>query len=120
MLKKSLKSFKYALMGLKILWREERNFKIEVIAMVIVIFLAFFFRVSRLELTLLLITIAFVLTTEALNTAFEELCDKFQSNHDPRIARIKDLAAAAVLLVCFGAFFIGLILFLPYVIKMIK
>mgnify|MGYP001619999034 CR=1 FL=1 len=46
--------------------------------------------------------------------ALEELCDKFQPTHDPHIGKIKDLAAAAVLIASFGAGVIGIILFVPH------
>ena len=44
----------------------------------------------------------------------EELCDKFQPEHDPHIGKIKDLSAAAVLISSITALAIGLIIFLPY------
>jgi diacylglycerol kinase len=57
-----------------------------------------------------------VLVAETFNTALEELCDKFQPTHDPHIAKIKDLSAAAVLLASVGALSIGLIIFIPHLI----
>jgi len=120
MLKKSLKSFKYALMGVKILWKEENNFRIDIIFTIITISLAFFFNFSILEFILIIFVITFVLTAEALNTAIEELCDKINPDHDSHIAKIKDIAAAAVLLAAFGAFIIGLIVFIPHVTGMIN
>ena len=58
--------------------------------------------------------IGFVLTAETFNTALEELCDKFQPEHDPHIAKIKDLAAAAVLVSSITALIVGLIIYVPY------
>ena len=58
--------------------------------------------------------IGFVLTAETFNTALEELCDKFQPTHDPHIGKIKDLAAAAVLVSSITALIVGLIIYVPY------
>jgi diacylglycerol kinase len=57
--------------------------------------------------------IGLVLTTELLNTALEELCDMLKDTHDPHVAKIKDLAAGAVLCASLCALAIGLIIFLP-------
>jgi len=61
------------------------------------------------------IVVAAVLMGEMFNTALEELCDKFQPTHDPHIAKIKDLAASAVLVMAIGALVIGVLIFGPYV-----
>jgi diacylglycerol kinase len=104
----------YAIAGLALAWREEINFKIEVICAMLVIALGLFVRLPALEFALVVLAISSVLAAETFNTALEELCDKFQPTHDPHIAKIKDLAAAAVLLLSAGAGIIGLIIFIPY------
>jgi undecaprenol kinase/diacylglycerol kinase (ATP) len=100
--------------GLKIAWTEEFNFKIEFACAIAVILLSRMLIIPRAEFALVVLTIGVVLAVEALNTALEELCDKFQPNHDPHIGKIKDLAAAAVLVTSICAFFVGLIIFLPH------
>jgi len=114
MLGQRIQGFKYALAGLKVAWREEAHFKIEIGCAALVLILGFFLGVSSLEFALLILTIGVVLTAETLNTALEELCDKFQPTQDSHIEKIKDLAAAAVLLAAMGALFVGLFIFLPY------
>lgn len=108
-----MKGFEYALMGLALAWREELNFKIEIACAALALALGVFFHVSSLEFALLTLVITGVLATEALNTALEELCDKFQPTQDPHIKKIKDLAAAAVLLASVGALIVGACIFIP-------
>lgn len=110
---KTINGFSYACTGIKLIWREERNFKIEVLIAVLVVILGWILHISSFEFAMVILAISIVLATEAFNTALEELCDKFQPTHDPHIAKIKDLGAAAVLLSSIGAGIVGLIIFIP-------
>ena len=53
------------------------------------------------------------MTAELLNTALEELCDMLKPTHDPHVAKIKDLAASAVLVASCTALIGGCIIFVP-------
>ncbi len=106
-----IKSFRYALTGMKVAWKEERNFKIELFCALAAVALSILLNISQLEFVIIILVSGLVLATELLNTALEELCDKFQPTHDSHIAKIKDLAAAAVLLVSLTALTIGIIIF---------
>lgn len=116
MLEKKLRSFGYALTGIKIAWREEFNFRIEVACALLALLLSWLLRISLSEFTIVVFLVGFVLAAETMNTAFEELCDKFEPSHDPHIGKIKDLAAAAVLLSSIAAFVIGLLIFIPHLV----
>lgn len=50
---------------------------------------------SAFHFVFLLNVTGLMLIAEILNTAIEELCDFIQPDFDPRIGRIKDMAAAA-------------------------
>jgi len=114
MLRKTRDSFRYALAGIRLAWAGEMNFRIEVFCALLVLAFGWLVRLSPVEFAIVVAGIALVLTAEVINTALEELCDKFQPSHDPHIARIKDLAAAAVLLASLGALIIGIIIFIPH------
>lgn len=107
---------RYAFIGLRLAWREESNFKIEIVYAVLVIALGLLLHLSSFEFALLFVGITSVLAAETFNTALEELCDKFQPTHDPHIAKIKDLAAAAVFLASIGALIIGFLIFIPHLV----
>lgn len=105
---------RYAFIGLKLVWKEEINFKIEIVCAILAIVLGLSLHLSSFEYALLFVVISSVLAAETFNTALEELCDKFQPTQDPHVAKIKDLSAAAVLLSSTGALIIGLLLFIPH------
>ena len=106
--------FRYALTGLALVWTKGINFKIQTLCALLALAAGWLLRLSPMEFALLILVISLVLATETFNTALEELCDKFQPTHDPHIARIKDLSAAAVLLASIGAGIIGIIIFIPH------
>jgi diacylglycerol kinase len=119
MLGKKLHNIRFAWNGVKIAWREEFSFQVQVVAMVAALVLGYFFRVTPIEWITLILTIGFVLSAEAFNTALEELCDKFKSDHDPHIAKIKDLSAAAVLIASAAALVVGAVIFAPRVFSLL-
>lgn len=101
-----LKSFVYAARGLGIVWREEQNFRLEIFAGVVVLAAAYFFRFTYIESALVVLAVTAVLCAEILNTAIEDLCNKIEPNQDSAIRKIKDIAAAFVLVAVIGAVFL--------------
>ena len=93
--------------GLRTVWREERNFRIEILAAVVVLISAFVVPFSWIERGLLLAAITIVLTAEIVNTTVEDLCDKVEPEHDAVIGKIKDIMAAYVLVSVCGAIALG-------------
>ncbi|MDR9399232.1 diacylglycerol kinase family protein [Salibacter sp.] len=108
-----IRSFSFAIQGIKTLFREEDNAKVHVLTAVIVIIGGFYFDISHVEWMLIAIAIGFVLVTEIVNTALENICDYLTEETDPLIKRIKDLSAGAVLISALTAIVIGLIVFIP-------
>jgi len=119
-IKNRIKSFGYAFRGIGLFFRSGIHAKIHFGAAIIVILLGFYFRVSIVEWMLLTFAIAIVLAAEAFNTAIELLSDLVEPNFDERIARIKDISAAAVLFLAFGSLIIGGFVFLPRFLSLIK
>ena len=114
MLEKKLRSFGYAFNGLRIAVREEFNFKIHIILGLVAVSFGFLFHITRSEWLFVIGASGLVFTAELLNTSLEELCDMMRSTHDPHVAKIKDLAAAAVLMASLAALAMGLIIFIPH------
>lgn len=108
-----VKSFGYAINGLKILISEEQNYIVHLIATVTVVILGFYYRISGLEWTMVILSIQIVLALETVNTAIENTVDFVSRDRSEAIKRIKDLAAASVLMAALAAAAIGLIIFLP-------
>lgn len=113
MLKKRIESFKYAIKGIQTLFKSEIHAKIHLIFTILVVFMALYFQVSRLEWMFIILSIAFVFSAEAFNTALEQITNLVSPEHHPIAGKVKDLAAGAVLISAIGAAIIGLIIFLP-------
>lgn len=110
---KRLKSFNYAFNGLRILFKEEHNARIHLLAALLVIFLGFFYKISNLEWVSILLSIGLVFSMEMLNTAIENLADFVTPERNEKIKKVKDLAAAAVLISAVVALIVGLMVFVP-------
>lgn len=112
-IKRRLKSFSYAFSGLRVLVREEHNARIHLFATVCVIVMGVLFRISCAEWVSVSLAIGLVFGMEAINSAVENICDFVCPERDARIKKIKDLAAAAVLLSAIAALAVGLFIFIP-------
>ena len=110
-----IKSFKYAFNGFRILIKEEHNSRVHLIVGVCVIISGIYFTISALEWITLILVISFVLAMEIVNSSIENICDFISPDKHQLIKKIKDLAAAAVLISVISAVIIGLIIFIPKV-----
>ncbi len=112
-IRERIESFRFALSGLKILFRDEHNARIHLAVAVLVIVMAFLTGASKNDWQWLMLSIALVLICEAFNSAIEYLCDLVSPDHHPLVAKAKDISAAAVLMAAIVASMIGLTVFLP-------
>lgn len=112
-----ISSFKYAFKGIKVLLWAEHNFRIHLVAAIIVVVLGLYLDVAKFDWLWLILAISLVLISEAINTAIEYLVDLIEPNHNPLAGKIKDIAAGAVLISAITSIIIGLIVLLPYLIE---
>jgi diacylglycerol kinase len=117
---KFIKSISFAINGLKICFQTQTNFKIELFIAAITILLSINFHISFMEWLFVSICIMGVLTLELLNTAIETLCNMVTKNFHPGIKMVKDVSAAAVLVVSVASLVIGLFIFIPKIIVLIQ
>ena len=116
-IKRIVKSFNYAFRGLVKTFREEQNLKIQTIAGLIIIILAWYFQISRLEWLILILVIGLVILMEIINSAVERITDVLKPRINSYVKEIKDIMAAAVMLASLLAVIVGLIIFWPYFLK---
>lgn len=117
---KRWKSFKYAFQGLISLIKDEPNARIHIFASLVVIISGVFFELTSFEWIGIFFSIGFVLSAEAFNTSIENLADFISPERNNAIKKVKDIAAAAVLVSALTAFIIGLIVFGPKLVGMIE
>jgi len=106
-----LDSFNYAFEGIIHVLRTQRNLRIHFLVAVLVLIVALYLDISKIELIALLLAIAFVLITEMINTAVEGAIDISTTSFDPNAKLAKDIAAGAVLIATVNAVAIGYLVF---------
>jgi diacylglycerol kinase (ATP) len=106
-----LESFNVAFEGIIHVLRTQRNMRLHFLIAVGVLIAALSFDVSRLELVVLLLAIAFVLIAEMVNTAIEAAVDVASTAFDPMAKLAKDIAAGAVLIAAINAVAVGYLVF---------
>jgi len=117
---KLIKSFAFAITGIKTCFAIEINFKIHLCCAMIVTTIGLVCNISATEWMIVISCIAFVTAMEMMNTAIEKLCDMVSKDFHPTIKIIKDVASGAVLLAAIGSLIIGAIIFIPKVFVLIK
>ncbi|MCL5795094.1 MAG: diacylglycerol kinase family protein [Patescibacteria group bacterium] len=108
------RSFQNAFTGLKLLWREQ-SFRIQIIIAFVVVILMYLLKLETQDKITLLFVIILVLGAETINTLLEKLIDHLHPAPHDRIALIKDALAGLVLIFCFFAVVIGLLIFSKYI-----
>ncbi|CAM3490874.1 diacylglycerol kinase [Elizabethkingia occulta] len=114
------KSFGNAFKGILFLLKNERNFQIEVLGLLVNLFFIVYLKLERLEIALILMASFFVLVTEALNTCVEKICDFVHPEYNKNIGIIKDIAAGAVVVAVLAAILTGIYIYLPYIIDFVS
>ena len=114
------KSFSYAASGIKLAWKNEPNFRTQIIIGIIAVILGFFLGLNNIEWLVLITIIFFVLLLELINTSLEALVDLVSPEYGQKAKIAKDTAAAAVLMASILSLTVGAILFIPKILFLLK
>ena len=106
------RAFLYAWRGIMVVSRD-RMLRIQLLAAIVVVAMAAWLKVSRVEWAILMLTVGAVLALEAMNTAVEAVVDLAMPERHPLAARAKDAAAGAVLIAAIAASAVGLFILGP-------
>lgn len=106
-------SFKHAAAGFLYAVRTQRNFRVHLVAMMLVTGMGIWLRLSYQAWAILALTVGTVLVAEMVNTALEALVDLASPEYHPLAKNVKDLAAGSVLLWAIVAVIVGLIILGP-------
>ena len=112
-----LRSFKYAFQGIGIIVRTQHSAWLHILATAGVIVTGLLFGISGAEWCWIILAIMGVWTAEALNTAFELLCDVASPEFHPLVKKAKDTSAGAVLISAVGSAITGLCILVPHAIR---
>ncbi len=112
-------SMKHAINGIKTVFQDERNFRFDVVAAIVVVILGFFLKIERLEWYWIVFCIFLMFILEMLNTVVEQLVDLMvEHNYHLAAKKAKDVSAGVVLM---GAIFVLIMasgIFIPKIVQM--
>ena len=94
--------------------KSERNFQLEVFALIINLFLIVYFKLNSTDVALILLVCFLVLIAETINTAIEKICDFVEPNFNKKIGLVKDIAAGAVILATLLSIITGILVYSKY------
>jgi diacylglycerol kinase (ATP) len=115
-----IRSFGYAGRGIWLTLKSQHNAWIHVAATIVALVAGYLLGISRSEWCLIILACAAVWTAEALNTAIEHLADATTKEFHPIIGQAKDVAAGAVLITAIAAMAVGVLVFGPYLVVLVR
>lgn len=107
-LKKYINKFSYAFQGLSDGILHDTSIRLQAGIGGLVVVICALLHLNWMEWTIILSMILLVIAAEFINSTLEELCDAIFPQYDLRAKKIKDYAAAAVLLISILAAVVGL------------
>ena len=106
-------TFIHAMDGIREAIRTQFNFRIHVLAALLVVAAGLVLRISLTQWCILMLAGGMVLAAECFNTAVEYLVDLVMPGLHKKAGKAKDLAAGAVLICAIAAAVVGMMIFVP-------
>jgi len=113
-------SFKCAFQGIGYALKHNRNLRTHFFIAFLVIVASIFFRVNAFEMGILGVMILLVISSEMINTAIEQMTDLITREHREEARIAKDVAAGMVLVSAIGSIIVGVLIFVPHILKLIR
>ena len=118
-MKKRFRAFAYAFSGFYEAFKSETHLQIHIVIAFCVVATGTYFSLTTAEWFAIGMCITLVVSFELINSAIEKLCDVYSEEENTKIKYVKDVSAAAVLMVAIFSAVVGLIVFVPYVTKLV-
>jgi diacylglycerol kinase len=112
-------SFQHAYDGIVWAFRTQPNFRIHLIFSVLALGLGLYFRITSIEMTIIVFTILLGLAGEMINTALESVTDLVTTEWRQQAKIAKDVSAGMMLLIATGAVVVAIFIFSPYIIPLL-
>ncbi len=107
------KSLAYATKGIRIAYKSQRNFRMQIFIGSFALVLAIGLKFSMVEFCLLFFVIAMVLICELINSVIEFVLDAtYRNKYSKLVEMAKDMSAGAVLIATLLSIIIGCLLFI--------
>lgn len=119
-LKARINSFRFAYNGLILLFKNEHNARIHLLAAILVTIAGILLGITRFEWCLIIVLIGFVFAAELINTSIENLADARKPEINEMVRDSKDCSAAAVLVAAIVSVIAGCLIFIPRIMDLLK
>jgi diacylglycerol kinase len=114
-----LKSLGFAKEGLIEMVLNHNNFRFQIVIGFFAVIAGFFFKINFLEWMMLILASGLVLLAEMTNSSIEFLVDLITKEHRSEAKKAKDIAAGMVLFSSGLSIVIGILIFGPYLLKLL-
>jgi len=114
------KSLKIALIGLYLIIKNERNFRIQLVIATFIGVIGILLDFSHQDWVNVGFLVCIVLIAEAFNSVIEALSDTISQEYRVNIKYAKDVAAGAVLISTITSVIAGSIIIVPYILKFLR
>lgn len=114
------KKFLFAFRGFFSTLREEKSMIFHIISAIVCVVVAAILKITTTDWAIVMIIIAIVICVEFINTAIENLVDMISFKYNFNARKIKDIAAAATLIIAGGALASSLFIFIPRIIYFVN
>lgn len=113
-----VKSFGFAFEGVWYAVKYNQNLRIHFVMAILVIIASIIFRINAFEMGILGLMILLVISAEMINTAIEQMVDLITIEHRKEAKIAKDISAGMVLLTTIGSVIVGVLIFVPHIVKL--
>jgi len=114
------KSIGNALRGLTYVFKNEQNFRIQIVAVFFVIVAVFVFPLNKYEVVAIFLLILLILVLELINSTVELFIDVVKPRLHHQVKLIKDIMAGAVFIASLGSVAVGVLIFWSYFIEILE
>lgn len=113
-------SLQHAINGIQTVFQDERNFRFDVAAAILVVILGVLLKIERLEWYWIIFCIFLMFILEMLNTVVEQLVDLMvEHNYYLAAKKAKDVAAGVVLMGSIFVLLMASVIFIPKILQII-
>lgn len=85
-------NIKYAIKGIRTCLKEESNFRIHVLAGVLITLAGYYYNISKEEWLIQTLCVGLIIFAETVNTAIENLVDLVSPEWNEKAGKVKDLS----------------------------
>ncbi len=110
-------SLRNAYTGIKVLVKSEKNARIQIVILILVVIAGIVLRISPAQWLAIVLASGMVIAGECFNTAVEYLSDAITTEYNSIIEKAKNVAAAGVLVSAIVSVVTGLIIFIPAIFR---